>query len=84
MAYPYARCFPILYREDFAYPCAKNLPYYIGRILCTPRKTPRKKARIEERTGDVPNPNHQYTEEKPLLLDVRKVTVTLYQKEGGI
>ena len=68
----------VLYdREDFEYPHSKHLPYYIGRILCTPRKTSRKKARIEERTDDVPNPNHQYTGEKPLLLDVQVIVERL-------
>ena len=55
IAYPYTKVFshtikgrfcvpprktsPILYRKDFAYPRAEHLPYYIGRILRTPRKT---------------------------------------------
>ena len=36
---PTPLCFPLLYRRHFAYPHAKYLPYYMGKILHTPTQT---------------------------------------------
>ena len=39
LAHPYTKVFAILYRENFAYPRVKHLPYHIGRSLRTPTQT---------------------------------------------
>ena len=61
------RCFPILYREDLVYPRAKHLPYYIGRILCTPMQK-RQKWQEELKTTRERTPVKNNTPEQPASL----------------